>query len=165
MLCASGCKIKHSQWVCLSYVYMHMCCFIRAGHCVACSSGRVSELWTIFDCLPLRQTRLLRKGSERGSSNWEKKTTSVHSSCCTLEPKLPMTHPENPFSSKKWHFTCHLPWVAVEQKQTWGKVLWNSVSKPSYFKTVVVTCSAKNIQYHLPSRPTRNKSLLLWNMK
>lgn len=53
-----------------------------------------------LDCLPLAWQRLLRKSYKRGSSKPEKKLTSIHTSCCTPEPKLPMTHPENSLSSQ-----------------------------------------------------------------
>lgn len=92
---ASGCKIRHSQWICLYYMYMHVCCLIRGW--MLCSLQLWLSLWAPS---PSLEEPSVGKSCERGSSNWEKKTTSIHTSCCTLEPQLSMTHPENPLSSQ-----------------------------------------------------------------
>ena len=60
---------------------------------ISCSSGAVSELQVHLDCLPLREGRRL-------ISNREKTSGSIHTSCCTLEPKYLMILPENPLSSQ-----------------------------------------------------------------
>lgn len=97
-LCWSGCKTRHSPWVCLS-VYTCTCgASLGAGNCVGLA--RSLSCTSVLDCLPLRWRRLLLKSSGRGCANWENETTSIHTSCCTLEPKLPATDPENPLSSQ-----------------------------------------------------------------
>lgn len=89
---------KANPWVCLS-VYTCTCgASLGAGNCVALA--RSLSCTSVLDCLPLRWRRLLLKSSGRGCANWENKTTSIHTSCCTLEPKLPATDPENPLSSQ-----------------------------------------------------------------
>ncbi len=77
--------------------YMHTRCLIRGW--TLCSPQPWLSLWASS---PSLEEPSVGKSCERSSSNWEtkKKTTSIHTSCCTLEPKLFMTHPENPLSSQ-----------------------------------------------------------------